>query len=373
MIMTRNTMNNLVLLALIAAISLLFLSMISQFLMAIFMAGIFSAMLTPFHRWLTAKLRGHAHLASLLTIFGIIILVLAPLSILVGIVAAQAVTVGRSVTPFVEEFINEPSALAQYFEKLPFYDLILPYRDILIERVGQAVAVVSTFLVNSLSSATMVTVQAIIGTVIMLYVMFFFFSMGSVLLNKILYFLPLRDEDEQRLLKQFTSVTRATIKGTFIIGLMQGTICGFAFSLAGIQGAVFWGTVMAVASVIPAFGTALVWGPAAIILVLIGDWVGVIILVVICGLISGNLDNLVRPRLVGKDTQMHDLYILFGTLGGISMFGILGIIVGPIIAALFVTVWEIYGDSFKEFLPAVGESSAVAGQEGDQEPSQEEE
>lgn len=368
--MTRNTMNNLVLLALIAAISLLFLSMISQFLMAIFMAGIFSAMLSPFHRWLTAKLRGHTHLASLLTILGIIILVLAPLSVLVGIVAAQAVTVGRSVTPFVEEFINEPSTLAQYFEKLPFYDIILPYRDILVERVGQAVAVVSTFLVNSLSSATMVTVQAIIGTVIMLYVMFFFFSMGSVLLNKILYFLPLRDEDEQRLLKQFTSVTRATIKGTFIIGLMQGTICGFAFSLADIQGAVFWGTVMAVASVIPAFGTALVWGPAAIILALIGDWVGVIILVVICGLISGNLDNLVRPRLVGKDTQMHDLYILFGTLGGISMFGILGIIVGPIIAALFVTVWEIYGNSFKEFLPAVGESAAAADQEAEQDSSQ---
>ena len=79
-------------------------------------------------------------------------------------------------------------------------------------------------------------------------------------------------------------------------------------------------------------------------------------LAVICGLISGNLDNLVRPRLVGKDTEMHDLFILFGTLGGISMFGIIGIIVGPIIAALFSTIWQIYGDSFKEYLPAVGDA-----------------
>ena len=86
--------------------------------------------------------------------------------------------------------------------------------------------------------------------------------------------------------------------------------------------------------------------------------IGVIILVVICGLISGNLDNLIRPRLVGKDAEMHDLFILFGTLGGISMFGILGIIVGPIIAALFSTVWQIYGDSFKEYLPAVGNALA---------------
>jgi predicted PurR-regulated permease PerM len=111
---------------------------------------------------------------------------------------------------------------------------------------------------------------------------------------------------------------------------------------------------MAVASVIPAFGTAIVWGPALVILLLIGDFAGVFILAIGCGLIAGNLDNLVRPRLVGKDTEMHDLYVLFGTLGGIAMFGILGIIIGPIIAALFMTVWEIYGDSFKDYLPKVG-------------------
>jgi predicted PurR-regulated permease PerM len=99
-----------------------------------------------------------------------------------------------------------------------------------------------------------------------------------------------------------------------------------------------------------------VWIPALIILALTGNYTGVLILAVICGLISGNLDNLVRPRLVGKDTEMHDLYVLFGTLGGISMFGILGIIVGPIIAALFITIWDIYGDSFRDYLPAVGTS-----------------
>jgi len=354
--MKGETLNNLVLLTLVLIISLLFLAMIHQFLMPMFMAGIFSAMLSPFHRWLTGKLRGHKHLASLITIIGIVFLILAPLSVLVGIVAAQAVTVGQSVTPFVQAFINEPSTLTEYLDGLPFYKEIMPYRDILIERAGQAVATVSTFLVNSLSSATMVTIQALFGTIIMLYVMFYFFSMGTVLLDKILYYLPLRDEDERRLLKQFTSVTRATLKGTLIIGLMQGTICGLGFYFAGIEGPVFWGTVMAVTSVIPAFGTAIIWVPAAILLALIGDWAGVIILVVVCGLISGNLDNLVRPRLVGKDTEMHDLFILFGTLGGISMFGIIGIIVGPIIAALFSTIWQIYGDSFKEYLPAVGDA-----------------
>jgi predicted PurR-regulated permease PerM len=184
--------------------------------------------------------------------------------------------------------------------------------------------------------------------------MFYFLTMGDRLLMKILYFLPLHDRDEQLLLRRFTSVARATIKGTLIIGIIQGAICGLAFALAGIEGPVFWGTVMAVMSIIPAFGTAIVWVPALIILVLKGQFVGAVILGVVCGAIAGNLDNLIRPRLVGKDTEMHDLFVLFGTLGGIAMFGLLGIIIGPIVAALFITVWEIYGDAFRDHLPDVG-------------------
>lgn len=351
--MKQDTVSKVVLLALVAVISAVFLTMISAFLVPLLMAGIFSALLGPAHRRLSARLGGRPHLASVLTIIGIVALVLVPLSILVTIVAAQAVAVGQAVTPFVQSFIEEPSAISRYLEKLPFYQEVLPYRDEIIQKAGQVVATISKFLVNSLSSVTKFTVNAIIGSIIMLYVMFFFFTMGDKLLYKILYFLPLNDEDEQRLLRNFTSVTRATIKGTIVIGIMQGTICGFAFFLAGIQRAVFWGTLMAVCSVIPAFGTAIVWGPALIILVTLGDFLGAVVIVVICGLVSGNLDNLVRPRLVGRDTAMHDLFVLFGTLGGISMFGVLGIIIGPIIAALFITVWDIYGSAFKEYLPEV--------------------
>ena len=200
----------------------------------------------------------------------------------------------------------------------------------------------------------MLTVNAVFSSVIMIYVMFYFLTMGEVLLLKILYFLPLHDRDERRLLRRFTSVTKATLKGTLIIGAIQGFICGLAFAFAGIQGPVFWGTVMAVMSIIPAFGTAIVWVPALIILALKGDFFGVGILAVLCGAVAGNLDNVLRPRLVGKDTEMHDLFVLFGTLGGISMFGVLGIIIGPIVAALFITIWELYGKAFEAYLPDVG-------------------
>ena len=351
--MNREYINKTTLLGLVVVISALFLTMIHQFLMAIFMAGLFSAMVSPLHHRLTAKLRGRENLASVLTVIGIVLLVLTPLAILITLVVAQAISVGQSVTPWVQGFIKEPSTLSALMEKIPYYEEILPYRDIIIQKAGEMVGAVSTFLIDSLSSFTKVTIDAIFSSVIMLYVMFYFLSMGNVLLAKILYFLPLDDNNEQKLLKRFTSVARATIKGTLIIGIMQGAICGIAFALAGIQGPVFWGSVMAVMSIIPAFGTAIIWLPALVILALTGHFGGVVILAVLCGAVAGNLDNVLRPRLVGKDTEMHDLFVLFGTLGGISMFGLLGIILGPIVAALFITIWEIYGEAFKKYLPNV--------------------
>ena len=354
MLVKNPKVNKIVLLVLVTAISALFLTMIKQFLMAIFMAGLFSAMVSPIHQWLTPRLGGRENLASILTITGIVFLVLIPLSMLIGVVAAQAVHVGQSVTPWVESFVKEPSALTVYLEKTPYYEEILPYRDMILEKAGQAVGMISNLLIDSLSSMTKMTVNALFNVVIMLYVMFFFLTMGNVLLDKILYYLPLAHHDEERLLQRFTSVAGATMKSTLIIGILQGGLCGLAFYLAGIQGSVFWGTVMAVMSIIPAFGTAIIWGPAVIILAMTGDFTGVIILAVICGAVAGNLDNLLRPRLVGKDTEMHDLFVLFGTLGGIAMFGILGIIIGPIISALFITIWEIYSDAFQEYLPEVG-------------------
>ncbi|MFH0781327.1 MAG: AI-2E family transporter [Pseudomonadota bacterium] len=351
--MNKDLIGKTTLLCLVFIISTLFLTMIHQFLMAIFMAGLFSAMVSPLHHRLTAKLRGKETLASILTVAGIVLLVLTPLAVLITLVVSQAISVSQSVTPWVQGFIKEPSTLTALLEKVPYYEEILPYRDIIIQKAGEMVGTVSTFLIDSLSSFTKLTIDAIFSSIVMLYVMFYFLSMGDVLLQKILYFLPLDDSNEQKLLKRFTSVARATIKGTLIIGVMQGAICGIAFAIAGIQGPVFWGSVMAVMSIIPAFGTAIIWLPALIILALTGHFAGVAILAVLCGAVAGNLDNVLRPRLVGKDTEMHDLFVLFGTLGGISMFGLLGIILGPIVAALFITIWEIYGDAFKHYLPNV--------------------
>ena len=351
--MNRDVIHKSFLLMLVLFISALFLIMIRPFLMALLLAGIFSALSHPLYRRLTRAFGGRQTLASAITLLLIVMVVLLPLTGLLGVVTAQAIKVGQSVTPWVQAQLASPDAISQWLSDLPFYDQVAPYRGTIIQKAGQLVASLTHFLVNGVQAATMGTVNFLFMVFILLYAMFFFLMDGHKLLEKILYYIPLEDDDERRMLDRFTSVSRATLKGTAVIGVVQGGLAGIAFAIVGIPSAVFWGTVMAVLSIIPGIGTALVWGPAAVILAAKGHWGLALGLATFCGVVVGSIDNLLRPRLVGKDTEMHDLLILFSTLGGIAMFGIIGFIIGPIIAALFVTIWEIYGVVFKDALPDV--------------------
>lgn len=351
--MNRDSVNRFVVLLLVLFISAIFLSMIRQFLMAIFLAGIFSALAHPLYSRFEQWFKGRRVLASLTTLLILVLLVLLPLAGLMGIVTAQAIKVGESVTPWIQERLSEPDALSSFLWNIPFFSKIEPYRELILQKAGEMVGSISGFLISSISTVTLGTVNILFMTFILLYTMFFFLMDGDKLLAKILYYLPLKDQDERRMLEKFTAVTRSILKGTAMIGILQGSLAGLAFAVMGIGNAVFWGTIMTVLSIIPSIGSALVWGPAAIIMAVGGHYAKAVGLVVFCGLVVGSLDNFLRPRLVGRDTQMHDLLILFATMGGLFMFGILGFIIGPIVAALFVTIWEIYGTVFQEYLPKV--------------------
>ena len=337
----------------VIAISALFFSMIHQFLMAIFLAGLFSALARPVYRRLKVMFNGHRHLASVTTLLLMIFVVLMPLMLLVGIIVGQAIDVGQSVTPWIKQTLEQPDRLTAYLQHLPFYEHLEPYRGVILEKAGEVVGSISKLIVGGLSQATLGTANFLFMTFVFLYTMYFFQMDGNKLIKKILYYLPLNSDDENRMLEKFTSVTRATIKGTLLIGILQGGLAGGAFAVLGIDNAVFWGTVMAVLSIIPSVGSALVWIPASIFLIMQGSVGSGVGLLLFCGVVVGSLDNVLRPVLVGKDTKMHELMIFFGTLGGIMMFGISGIFIGPLIASLFVTIWELYGLAFSDFLPEV--------------------
>ncbi len=349
--MKTSTVSKAFLLLLVTVITLTFLSMIKAFIMAVLLAGIFSALVQPVYRRFTRWFGGRRSVASIVTLLMIVLVIIIPLGFLLGLVTAEAIKVGESVAPWVENKINNPDEVIVWLQGLPYYDKIAPYQDDILTRAGQMVGVLSKFLINSLSNVTTGTVHFLFMLMVMLYSMYFFLMDGGKLIDLILYYLPLEDDEERRLLDKFSSVTRATLKGTAVIGILQGGLAGLAFAVVGIPSAIFWGTLMVVLSVIPGIGTGLIWVPAAVILIAGGSLAKGIGLAVFCGLVVGSIDNVVRPRLVGKDTQMPDLLILLGTMGGIMMFGVLGLILGPIVAALFVAIWEMYGVVFKDVLP----------------------
>jgi predicted PurR-regulated permease PerM len=351
--MNQDIINKVTLVLMAIGISALFFSMIQQFLMVIFLAGLFSALTRPVFRRFNIIYKGRKHLASATTLVLVIFVVMIPLMLLIGIVVAQAVDVGQSVTPWIKQTLKEPGVIAGYLEHLPFLEQLEPYREIILNKAGELVGYVSKWIAGGLSSATFGTVYFVFLSLVFLYTMYFFLMDGDKLMKKILYYLPLESTDESVMLEKFTSVTRATLKGTMLIGILQGGLAGIAFAIAGIDNAVFWGTVMAVLSIIPSVGSAIIWMPVSIILIIQGSVASGIGLMVFCGLVVGSLDNVLRPILVGKDTKMHELMIFFGTLGGIMMFGITGIFIGPLIASLFITVWELYGIAFSDYLPEV--------------------
>jgi predicted PurR-regulated permease PerM len=350
--MIQDRFNQAFVLLLLLFISAVFLAMVWPFLMTIIMAGIFAALTRPLYRWLERRFGGRRSLAAAVTLLLIVFVVLLPLAGLIGAVTGEALKVGETVKPWVQKQLRQPAEFSQLLEKIPFYDSIRPYQEPILLKAGELVGRFSSFLINSLSSVTVMTAQFIFMLFIFLYTMFFFLVDGDRILNWIMRYLPLKQEDGARMLDRFTSVTRATLKGVAVIGILQGTLTGAAFAVIGIPSAIFWGTVTAVMSLVPGIGTAIVWLPASIILASSGHYGQAIGLFAFCSLVVGGLDNFLRPRLVGQDTRLHELMILFGTLGGIMMFGVAGIIIGPIVSALVVTVWEIYGVAFKDSLPA---------------------
>lgn len=344
--MDQSVQKKILVVIMVLLISAIFLTMIRAFIMAILLAGIFSAMSQPVYAHIERWSGGRQSLASLATLLLILLIVLLPLIGLLGIVAGEAIKISTSVKPWVEQWMSRPPAFEEWFKALPLHDVMVAYQGVILQKAGELVGRASTFLFENISSFTFSTINTVFLFFVFLYTMFFFLKDGHRILGRFLAYLPLSDDVERRILDRFTSVARASIKGTLVIGIIQGGLAGLAFQVVGIDSAVFWGTIMAVLSIIPAVGSALVWLPAVLILAFTGQYLQATGLFLFCSLLVGSIDNVLRPWLVGKDTQLHELLIFFSTLGGISLFGIAGFIVGPIVAALFVTVWDIYAETF---------------------------
>lgn len=343
-------------LLLVLGVSALFVAVIWPFLQPLLLAAIFSGLFQPLYRWLTRLLRGRRSFAAILTLIILFVLVAGPVSAFVGVVVRQAIGISDQALPWLQQHFGAATSfnahdwLVQRFPTLGDY---VPEQTQIVESAGRLAKAAGGFLVAAATQFTAGTASFLLNLFIMLYAMFFFLRDGGKILAKIFYYTPLRQEDEARVRERLTSVTRATIKGTLIIGAIQGALAGIGFWVAGIQGSAFWGTLMAVLSVVPGIGAALVWVPAVIYLFITGETLTALLLLVWCAAVVGTVDNILRPSLVGKDAKMPDLLILVGTLGGLFLFGPIGFIIGPLVCGLFLTVWDIYGATFRDVLPPV--------------------
>lgn len=330
--------------ALVLVVSVAFAMIVQPYFAAILWGVIAAILFAPVHRRLLALMPRRQNGAALLTLLLIVAMVIIP-AILLTMALVQEASV------FYVRLQSGEIDFAALFEQLRAS--MPPWVDRWLERFGlddfdgarqqlrDSLAESFRFLATQAVVIGQGAFSLLVSLGVMLYLTFFLLRDGDTLAARVMHTTPLRARQRQALLHQFVTVIRATIKGSVIVAIVQGLIGGIVFWALGVEGALLWGVMMGLFSLLPAVGTGLVWVPVAIYLFAIGAIAKGLILV-ICGLfVIGMVDNILRPILVGRDTRMPDYVVLISTLGGLQLFGFSGIVIGPVIAALFIAIWNI--------------------------------
>jgi predicted PurR-regulated permease PerM len=312
---------------------------------AVFWAVVTAILFATVQRRIKRNLKNRANVAALLTLLIVLVIVILPLAVVSSMLVQEAVGVLARVQSGEINFTRYgqqiyaalPGWLTGLLDRFGLADLA-GLKAQLGERLTQGTQMLATQAVSFGQD----TLNFLVAFGVMLYLLFFLLRDGNGLAARVRQAIPLAEEDKRELLSRFAAVIRATVKGNILVAVVQGALGSLAFWFLGIHGALLWGVVMAVLSLLPAVGAALVWGPVAVYLMVSGAlWKGVG-LVVWGVVVIGLVDNVLRPMLVGKDTKMPDYLVLVSTLGGIAVFGLNGFVIGPVIAALFMAVWDIF-------------------------------
>lgn len=351
-------------------VTLAFFDILAPYYSAILWAAVLAIIFHPLKSKIRQKLNDRNGVASLLTVLIIFLLVFIPLGI---IVSSLVVEINGVYTRLQDSNTQFPVVLAELIQHLPKWarhflaEHNLDNAAKIQQELSQVVLKGGQYLAGSVLLIGKGTFTFFIGFGVMLYLLFFLLKDGAYLVNLILESLPLSTHVKHHLLVKFAAVSRATVKGTVVVAIVQGTLGGIAFSIAGIEGSLLWGSLMAFLSLIPAVGSAIIWVPAAIFLFATDMLWQAIFIVAFFVLVIGLVDNILRPLLVGKDTKMPDYLILIATLGGMEIYGINGFVIGPLIAALFIACWNILsGRDNQENIEGIDEDFI---EEGRQHPS----
>jgi predicted PurR-regulated permease PerM len=346
-------------LLLVGAVTVAFVWVLWPFYGAVLWGAAIAIIFAPLYRKIRDRLHGHANFAAAATLLIIIAIVIVPLIVVGMLLVRQAAGVYdrlQAGTVNFQDYLSKTAEAAPDWVTGLLTSVGITNLGDLQERLAAGLRAVSQLLAEQLVLLGQNTFVFVVGLFVMLYLLFFLLRDGDRLARRINDAVPLRTEQRRALTDKFTTVIRAMIKGTLAVAVVQGALGGLIFWLLGLPAPALWGVVMGILSLLPAVGSPVVWAPVAIYLLATGEiWQGIVLLAY-GALVIGLIDNVLRPILVGKDTRIPDYVVLISTLGGLALFGVNGLLLGPVIAALFLAVWDIFSTSRRraaESLPTV--------------------
>ena len=334
------------LLLLLVAVSLALGWILLPFYGSLMWGSIIAMLFAPVQRRLVMRFGGRRIPAALVTLAIVLLIVIVPLIIALAALASEATLVYQRI----ESGEWKPALyLRGLFDALPDWMTTLLGRfdladfDTVERRLAAGLARASQLIATHALGIGQDMVHFVASLFITLYLAFFLIRDGDRAVRAIRRAIPLAHAHRQELIEKFSTVIRATVRGSLLVAAIQGLLGGIAFWFLEVGGALLWGVAMAFLSLVPAVGAALVWLPVAIYFLVSGAiWQG-IALISYGVLVIGLADNVLRPMLVGRDTRMPDSVVMITTLGGMAALGINGFVLGPAIAAMFIAVWQIYG------------------------------
>lgn len=328
--------------------------LLSPFFSIIVLGAVVAGACHPIYRWLTAHRRLNPGLASLVTCLLVFFILFIPIVFFVGVLTQEAyelIQLARSpaLSSFITAHFTNSALLERINPMLANVDIVITGEELnnTISEIGRAVGL---FLYDQARSIASNTLSFLVNFFLMLLVIFFLLIDGPRLLQFLMDLSPLPDEQDAKLIGKFKDMAGAILMGNGLCGAIQGLAGGTVFWLFGLQSAFLWGVIMALLAFLPIIGIGAVFVPTVIFLFLKGRVGAGLFFLVFYLSLSGGVEYLLKPRVVGKRVQMHTLVVFLSIVGGLNVFGILGIIYGPLIATAFLTLTDIYHTSYQKIV-----------------------
>ena len=328
---------------------LLFFYLLSPFFFPIFWAAVISSIFNPLYEFLNRKFHKSSVSATIVFLMVAVIIIL-PGSIIGRLLLGESMRMYESIDAGGSNIEDVVKGITGAVKSNVYVAPLHIDEQFWTEKFSEIARTISNYIFTNLKDLTQNTFVFFVQFSVMLYTLFYFIRDGEKFLGKAVRVFSLGQEREKVLYERFVATARATLKVTLIIGGIQGTLGGFIFWLTGIKGPLIWGIVMIFTAIVPVVGCSIIWVPASVIMLITGHFFKGVIILTFGIFVISMVDHFLRPILIGKDVQMHPLMVFLSTLGGLSLFGFSGFIIGPVIASLLLAIWAMYEEFYWDTL-----------------------